>query len=144
MCCRVLISLQSLVLFKRSGRQKEVYVHASLEAAEATVFLAPTFGNRHCCMMNDLARQDSLIYDILNSRALNKEPVSVWLTHLIFMQAYIMALHGWHARAVNTSKHSSLFCQSDIAYNAGIITKHRNKQGIQNALDNMRLDSCFI
>lgn len=102
-----------------------------------------TVANRHLNMINDLGRQDSIIYHILNSRALNKEPESVRLT-LNFTQAYIIALHGWHALAANTSKHSSLFCQSDIAYNAAIITKHRNKQGVQNAIDNMRLDSRFI
>lgn len=45
------------------------------------------------------------------------------------MQAYFMSLHGWRAPAANTSKHSSLFCQSDLAYNAMIVRKHNKEIG---------------
>ena len=74
-------------------------------------------------LTNDHSRQDSIIYHWLNSRALNREPGFIQSTQLIFMQAYFITLHGWHAPAANTSKYSSLSCQSDIAYVALIITK---------------------
>lgn len=45
------------------------------------------------------------------------------------MQAYFMTLQGWRAPAANTSKYSSLFCQSDLAYNAVIVRKHNKEIG---------------
>lgn len=42
-----------------------------------------------------------------------------------------MTVQGWHAPAVNTSKHSSLYCQADLAYKA-VIAAIRNMHLIRN------------
>lgn len=40
-----------------------------------------------------------------------------------------MTVQGWHAPAVNTSKHSSLFCQADLAYEAVMAAKVSEEYG---------------
>lgn len=40
-----------------------------------------------------------------------------------------MTVQEWHAPAVNTSKHSSLFCQADLAYKAVIAAKVSEEYG---------------
>lgn len=40
-----------------------------------------------------------------------------------------MTVQGWHAPAVNTSKHNSLFCQADLTYKALIAAKVSERLG---------------
>lgn len=45
-----------------------------------------------------------------------------------------MTAQGWHAPAVDTSKHSSLFCQADLAYKAVIAAKVSEEYGRRGTL----------
>lgn len=84
----------------------------SLAAQAAMFFLSfCVYSMRQYALTNDHGCQDSLIYYWLNSTALNRQPKR------------ILWLQGWHAPAVNTSKHSSLFCQADLAYKAVVAAK---------------------
>ena len=95
-------------------------------------------------LTNDHGRQDSIIYHWLNSRALNREPGFIQLTQLIFMQAYFITLHEWHAPAANASKYCSLFCQKWYRIYDDNKTQQGNLQGGGDAKDNIRLDCGFI
>lgn len=50
-----------------------------------------------------------------------------------------MTVQGWPAPAVNTSKHSSLFCQADLVYKAVIAAKVSEEYGRRGGMPHILL-----
>lgn len=91
---------------------------ATVQKQQCFYSTSTVVSRRQYVLTNDHGRQDGIIYRWLNSRALNSEPRFTWLTQLIFMQAYIITVHGWHGLSAHTYTvyiYSSLFHQSELS-----------------------------